>query len=139
MRDLLVSDRAVRLEDVMLRNAFALNANMPVKEAMKQVLLRHFPVYPVVDENGRLVGLVRGQAMFEEHAFEITAQPGRMVGVDKEERLGTPVMRSLQLRHPWLQINPLTAFLAAAVVGVWRCSSRCSPASPETRGARRSP
>ena len=94
--------------------------SMPGAFTYADRLLRHFPVYPVVDENGRLVGLVRGQAMFEEHAFEITAQPGRMVGVDKEERLGTPVMRSLQLRHPWLQLNPLTAFVAAAVVGIFQ-------------------
>ena len=120
MRDLLVSDHASILEDVMLRNAFALRADAPVNEAIKQVILRHFPVYPVVDGEGRLVGLVRGQAMFEEHAFEITAQPGRMVGVDKEERLGTPVLRSLQLRHPWLQLNLLTAFVAAAVVGIFQ-------------------
>ena len=120
MRDLLVSDHAALLDDVMLRNAFALRADELVKDAMKQVILRHFPVYPVVDEHGRLVGLVRGQAMFEEHAFEITAQSGRMVGVDKEERIGTPVTRSLQLRHPWLQLNLLTAFVAAAVVGIFQ-------------------
>ena len=36
-----------------------------------------------------------------------------MVGVEKEERLATPLKRSLKLRHPWLQINLLTAFLAA--------------------------
>jgi magnesium transporter len=120
MRDLLVSDPAQRLEDIMLRNAFALNANMLVKDAMKQVIMRHFPVYPVVNEEGRLLGLVRGQAMFEEHTFEITAQSGRMVGVDKEERVVTPVMRSLQLRHPWLQLNLLTAFVAAAVVGIFQ-------------------
>src|SRR5256885_1164615 len=58
--------------------------------------------------------------MFEEHNFEITAMTGQMVGVDKEERIATPVMRSLTLRHPWLQINLLTAFLAAAVVGVFQ-------------------
>ena len=50
----------------------------------------HYPVYPVVDAGGRLVGLVRGQAMFEEQAIEISAQAGTMVGVDKEERLATP-------------------------------------------------
>jgi magnesium transporter len=43
-----------------------------------------------------------------------------MVGVEKEERLGTPWRRSLFLRHPWLQLNLLTAFLAAAVVGVFQ-------------------
>jgi magnesium transporter len=120
MRDLLVSDPATPLEDVMLRNAFALRADTLVKDAMKEVIMRHFPVYPVVNEEGRLIGLVRGQAMFEEHTFEITAQSGRMVGVDKEERLGTPVFRSLKLRHPWLQFNLLTAFVAAAVVGFFQ-------------------
>ena len=43
-----------------------------------------------------------------------------MVGVEKEERLGTPWLRSLKFRHPWLQLNLLTAFLAAAVVGVFQ-------------------
>jgi magnesium transporter len=42
-----------------------------------------------------------------------------MVGVDKEERMGTSLLRSLKLRHPWLQVNLLTAFVAAAVVGVF--------------------
>jgi magnesium transporter len=58
--------------------------------------------------------------LFEEQAFEISAQAGRMVGVDKEERLGTPWPRSLLFRHPWLQLNLLTAFAAAAVVGVFQ-------------------
>jgi magnesium transporter len=120
MRDLLVSDASATLEDVMLRNAFALRADTLVKDAMKDVVMRHFPVYPVVNEEGRLIGLVRGQAMFEEHTFVISAQSGRMVGVDKEERLTTPVFRSLKLRHPWLQINLLTCFVAAAVVGIFQ-------------------
>jgi len=43
-----------------------------------------------------------------------------MVGVEKEERLGTPWPRSLRFRHPWLQLNLLTAFVAASVVGVFQ-------------------
>jgi magnesium transporter len=58
--------------------------------------------------------------MFEARAFDLSAQPGSMVGVEKEERLGTPWPRSLFMRHPWLQLNLLTAFLAAAVVGVFQ-------------------
>jgi magnesium transporter len=119
MRDLLVSDEAASLERVMLRNPFTLQPDLELKDAMKQVLNRHFPVYPVCDTDGKLIGLVRGQTMFEEQAFEISAQPGQMVGVDKEERLLTPWPRSLRFRHPWLQLNLLTAFIAAAVVGVF--------------------
>ena len=42
-----------------------------------------------------------------------------MVGVDREERLGTSWQKSLKSRHPWLQLNLLTAFIAAAVVGAF--------------------
>jgi len=120
MRDLLFSDRSRTLEEVMLRGAFALHAAMPMKDAMRLVLDRHYPVYPVIDAERRLIGLVRGQTMFEAQAIEITLQAGSMVGLEKEERLGTPWVHSLKLRHPWLQLNLLTAFLAAAVVGLFQ-------------------
>jgi magnesium transporter len=120
MRDLLFNERAAALRDVMLTDVFSLHAPMTLDEAMKQVLDRHYPVYPVVDAENRIRGLVRGQSMFEARAFEISAQPGSMVGVEKEERMGTPWQRSLMMRHPWLQLNLLTAFLAAAVVGIFQ-------------------
>jgi magnesium transporter len=120
MRDLLLSERQQRLEDVMLRNPFFLTPETELPAAMKEVVRRHFPVYPVCASDGTLVGQVRGQAMFEEQAYEISAQAGRMVGVDKEERLTTPWPRSLKFRHPWLQLNLLTAFIAAAVVGLFQ-------------------
>src|SRR5437899_1889662 len=117
MRDLLFSDHDRLLSEVMFRDVFALHAAMPLKDAMKLVLDRHYPVYPVVDAERRLLGLVRGHSMFEAQAIEITLQAGSMVGVEKEERLATPWLTSLRLRHPWLQLNLLTAFLAAAVDG----------------------
>lgn len=120
MRDLLFNEHAKALRDVMLTEVFSLHAPTVLENAMKQVLDRHYPVYPVVDAENRLRGLVRGQSMFEARAFDIAAQPGSMVGVDKEERLGTPWQRSLFMRHPWLQLNLLTAFLAAAVVGYFQ-------------------
>ena len=120
MRDLLFNEHAKALRDVMLTEVFSLHAPTLLEDAMKQVLDRHYPVYPVVDAENRLRGLVRGQSMFEARAFDIAAQPGSMVGVDKEERLGTPWQRSFYMRHPWLQLNLLTAFLAAAVVGFFQ-------------------
>jgi magnesium transporter len=49
-------------------------------------------------------------------SLELSAQPGVMVGIEKEERLTTPLFRSLRLRHPWLQLNLFTAFVAGGVV-----------------------
>ncbi|MCR4303271.1 MAG: response regulator [Gallionella sp.] len=49
-------------------------------------------------------------------SIELSAQPGVMVGVEKEERLATPWSRSLRLRHPWLQFNLLTSLLGGGMV-----------------------
>ena len=68
MRDLLFGAKDATLARVMTQDPFVLQAKMPLREAMKQVLDRHYPVYPVVDAAGRLTGLVRGQAMFEARA-----------------------------------------------------------------------
>jgi magnesium transporter len=120
MRDLLLAGQGDRLDAVMLREPFSLRPETPLLEAARQVVARHFPVYPVCDAEGRLVGIVRGRTLFEEQALEISAQPGAMVGVEREERLSTPWPRSLRFRHPWLQLNLVTAFVAAAVVGFFQ-------------------
>lgn len=119
MREMLLATPDATLGSIMLADPFVLRRDMPLDEALKQALHKHFPVYPIVDEEGRLVGLVRGYELFANRAVEISGQAGAMVGVEKEERLGTPVLRSLKLRHPWLQVNLFTAFVAAAVVGVF--------------------
>ena len=120
MRDLLFAENDVTLAEIMLATVFALSPHSPVSDAMRLTLNRHYPVYPVRDDDGKLLGLVRGQTIFESEAFEITAQAGRMVGVDQEERISTPLMRSFKFRHPWLQLNLLTAFLAGGVVAMFQ-------------------
>jgi len=120
MRDLLFADRATRLADMMLTSPFSLRPEAQLMDAMRLVLARQYPEYPVCDDAGRLLGVVRGQVMAEAQAFEISAQAGSMVGVEKEERLATPWPRSLRFRHPWLQLNLLTAFVAGAVVSLFQ-------------------
>src|SRR5205809_956771 len=117
MRDMLLAQSSQRLEEIMLTNPFYLTPEMSLPDAMRAVLVRHYPVYPVCDKTGRLLGLLRGQMLFEAEAIELSAQPGEMVGVEREERLTTPWLRSLKFRHPWLQVNLFCGLLAALVVG----------------------
>src|SRR5204863_656284 len=120
MRDLLLAQSTQRLDEIMLANPFYLTPDMSLTDAMRAVLVRHYPVYPICEKTGRLIGLLRGQMLFEAEAIELSAQPGAMVGVEREERLTTPWLRSLKFRHPWLQINLFCGLLAAVVVGVFQ-------------------
>jgi magnesium transporter len=119
-RELLFASPDQPIDELMVRSPFSLRPELSVTEAMREALKRHFPVYPVCDTAGKLVGLVRGQTLFEHQAFELSAQAGSMVGVEREERLGTPWARCFKFRHPWLQLNLLTAFLAAGVVSAFQ-------------------
>ncbi|MFT7133791.1 MAG: magnesium transporter [Cyclobacteriaceae bacterium] len=119
MRELLFADLADNIVDLMVTEPFYFTSATPIEEAMQAVLSRHYPMYPVCDEAGRLLGIVRGYALFEQQQYELTAQAGRMVGVEKEEHMSTPWWTSLRMRHPWLQLNLITAFSAGAVVGIF--------------------
>jgi magnesium transporter len=119
-RELLFAEPGQRLSEIMVARPFALRPELTVLDAARDVVTLHVPAYPVVDAGGRLVGMVRGRTLFEQEAIEISAQAGRMVGIDKEERLATRWPRSLKFRHPWLQLNLLTAFVAGAVVAVFQ-------------------
>jgi magnesium transporter len=119
-RELLFAEKDQPISTLMVRDPFSLRPELSLTDAMREALKRHFPAYPVCDASGRLLGIVRGQTLFEQQAFELSAQAGTMVGVEKEERLATPWPRSLKFRHPWLQLNLVTAFIAAAVVGIFQ-------------------
>ena len=119
MRDLLLASPHQQIHEVMLVEPFSLQPDMKVSEAMKEVVYRHYPVYPVCNAEGRLLGVVQGFMLFEQQHFEISLQAGSMVGVAKEEHATTGWRPSLFMRHPWLQINLITAFVAAFVVSLF--------------------
>jgi magnesium transporter len=124
MRDMLLAQREQRLVEIMLGNPFYLTPDMSLTEAMRAVLVRHYPVYPVYEKSGQLIGLVRVEMFFEAQAVELSAQPGEMVGVETEERLTTPWSRSLRFRHPWLQVNLFCGLLAASRRRIIRAHNR---------------
>jgi magnesium transporter len=121
-RELVFGARAQTMDEVMVRDPFFLTPVMPLVDAMHEVVTRHYPIYPVCQADGRLLGLVKGAALFEQQAFAISAQAGAMVGVEKEERLATPWQRSFLYRHPWLLVNLLTVAISASVVSVFQSS-----------------
>ena len=75
-RELLFADKTQTLADISILNPFSLGEYMTLQEAMQETVSRHFPVYPVCDATGRLLGIVRGYRLFEAQAFEISAQAG---------------------------------------------------------------
>jgi len=116
MCEVLFADIDKTLAEVMLTELFTPSPQSPMPDATRVPLNRRQSVYPVCDDSGSWLGLVRAQTVFASETFEITTPAGRMAGVDSEARILIPLMRSFKFGHPWWQLNRSTAFLAGAVV-----------------------
>jgi magnesium transporter len=80
---------------------------------------RRLHALPVVDVNGRPVGMLRHGALARVAEQEVAADMQSMDGASRDERALSSVSFAVRKRLPWLQVNLATAFLAAAVVGLF--------------------
>jgi magnesium transporter len=74
---------------------------------------------PVVDLDGRLLGVLRQRELVRVAQDEASATAVTMVGASEQERALSSPWFAVRKRLPWLQVNLVTAFLAAAVVGLF--------------------
>ena len=74
---------------------------------------------PVIDFEGRLIGVIRYDTLALTAQENVAADMQAMVGASRQERALSPVSFAVRKRLPWLEINLATAFLAAAVVGLF--------------------
>jgi len=108
------SDR--RLEEVMNRDVKSVSVDADQEEVARQFERYHYLGLPVLDGEGRLVGVVRAAQALRVAQAEATEDMQLMVGLSGEERVLTPWQKSVGRRLPWLYVNLATCFLAAAVV-----------------------
>ena len=74
---------------------------------------------PVVSVDGAPIGVLRVNELMQEVSRELSSDLVSMTGASAEERALSSVGFAVRKRLPWLQINLVTAFVAAAVVGIF--------------------
>jgi len=91
----------------------------PKQEVVEKIEQQRVPALPVVGVNGRLVGVIHQAALLTAVQEDASLDIQTMVGASKDERALSHARFAVVKRLPWLQINLATAFLAAAVVGLF--------------------
>ena len=119
-----MEDIALTRHEHTLSTIERLNPSCVDEQASREELVKIFENQkvtdlPVVDVNRRLIGVLRYHVLVEAALEESSVDMQTMVGVSKDERALSPAGFATRKRLPWLQINLVTAFMAAAVVGIF--------------------
>jgi magnesium transporter len=94
--------------------------SMSSREEVLEILSTHnVALLPVVDADFRVVGIIDQASLMQAAREEAASDIQSMVGVSRQERALSPPLFAVRQRLPWLNINLLTAFLAASVVGIF--------------------
>lgn len=91
----------------------------PRSEIIEKLEKLKIDMLPVIDGNDHFVGIIHGKNILSVLKQDIATEMQTMVGASKDERALSGAWFAVRKRLPWLQINLLTAFLAAAVVGLF--------------------
>lgn len=113
---LMRSRREVKLTDLLEDTFRVIPATQPESDVAYAFNQYHLISAPVVDDEGRLIGLITiDDAMAvldDEHEEDIL----RLAGVGDESALSDTVMETTRQRIPWLAVNLITSILASLVI-----------------------
>jgi magnesium transporter len=112
---LLRSKRPIRIGDIADEQAHAISANEDQEEVAREFDRYDLISAPVVDGNGRMVGIITVDDVVDVIQEEAEEDIHRLGGVGDESITDT-VMRTTRSRFTWLLINLGTAILASMVI-----------------------
>lgn len=119
MRDLLLASPRDPIAKFVKQDVISISDTMNREEVVDLMQDRGFLALPVVDFDGRLIGVVKHADALQVAQLEAFEDLQMIVGAGFDERALSPVSLVVRSRLPWLYVNLLTAFMAAAVVGLF--------------------
>ncbi|MDG2375451.1 MAG: magnesium transporter [Woeseiaceae bacterium] len=117
---LLTLDPNETVAEVMSTDTQPIPAHTPSEEVVWEFENQDLLSAPVVDDNKRLVGRITIDDIVDEIRDEAEHALMGAAGLDEEDDMFAPVVKSTQRRALWLGINLATAFLAASVVDLFQ-------------------
>ena len=116
---LALAGRGARIASIVQPAPGMVTSTVTREELVEYLARTGLPSIAVVDAEGTLIGVLRHAALVGAAEEEALIDLQRMVGASVDERALSPIGFAVKKRLPWLNINLLTAFLAAAVVGLF--------------------
>ncbi len=119
LRDLIMARPDIQVNDIMHRNVISVQFDEDIEDVAKEMSHYDFLAMPVVDADARLIGIITYDDVFDIMNEEATEDMYLLANLDTDEKVFSPLPRSVKLRVPWLLVNLCTALVASYTVSVF--------------------
>ena len=116
LRQVLVSDPATQVKDVMREDIEAIPVDMKAEQVAQLFEQHDWVSAPVVDENRKLLGRITIDDIVDVIRDSTEHSLMSMAGLDEETDTFAPVFKTARRRALWLGVNLMTAVLASLVI-----------------------
>ncbi|TAK15333.1 MAG: magnesium transporter [Acidobacteria bacterium] len=127
LRRLLLVTPDTPLKRIMTTDVYSARVDTDQEDVARQVASYNLLALPIVDPENKLVGLITVDDVIDVIKEEATEDVLRLAGVSGEDSVLSTPRESFLKRLPWLQINLITAFVAAYVVGLFTKTIKAAP------------
>ena len=122
LEDLIVMDFSRQFKEILAEGEFhflSIEATAEVEEVAKMFEQYDLSVLPVLDWQGKLVGRITSDDVYDILEEKATEQIYNLAGVDDDAEQEEKLWGVFQKRASWLGVNLITAVLASIVIGVF--------------------
>ncbi len=120
LRELLVSDPATLVMDIMRTDIEAIPVSMPAEQVAQLFEQHDWVSAPVIDDDGKLVGRITIDDVVDVIRDSTEHSLMSMAGLDEEDDTFAPVLKTARRRAVWLGVNLVAAALAALVIYIFQ-------------------
>ncbi|MFT6914768.1 MAG: magnesium transporter [Motiliproteus sp.] len=110
------------LSQLVDEEAESVQGDTGLDDAADAVMRSGWVALPVIDDQGRLLGRITLRAAMDIQRDKFESRLMAQAGMNEDEDLFAPVLRSSRRRATWLGINLLTAFLASWTIGLFEAT-----------------
>jgi magnesium transporter len=117
LRQLLLHRPDMHLRELMNTDLIVVRTDTDQEDAARVAMKYDLIAVPVVDDQGRLVGIITIDDLVDVMREEATEDFYRLAGTSEEERHRTGLWASVRSRTPWLAASLVGGIVASVVIG----------------------
>lgn len=119
LRDLATSDPHIEMKQIAKKDVISVKPTTTSEEVARLVSHYDYIAVPVIDEQNRMLGIITVDDVLDIIQDQATANIYASAGLQEDDRVYSPALKSIKNRLPWMFLNLALAAMASSIISLF--------------------